>query len=186
MDWMWFIIYQDFKGLRDGRDNNYFLGAYVVVQIPGMLFFEKRSRKLMQVRHKFHFFIALFWWARTIEREAGDRYCLPEFVAQNGSTLKKQYRKLSETEKKNLTKDIEAVREKRMKVCRANPKAAQHDVNAAFSNMEHEVSWILTWDSVLTRFIVDSDHVTYWSWRFLHRRKRKCGRLPWTEALLLR
>ena len=54
--------------------------------------------------------------------------------------LKKKYRKLSETEKKNLTKDIEAVREKRMKVCRANPKAAQHDVNAAFSNMEHEVS----------------------------------------------
>jgi hypothetical protein len=60
-------------------------------------------------------------------------------VAQNGPTLKHQYPKLSENEKKNLTKDIEAVREKKIKVCRANPKAAQHDVNAAFLNMEHEV-----------------------------------------------
>jgi hypothetical protein len=38
-------------------------------------------------------------------------------VAQNGPTLKRQYRKLSENEKKNLTKDIEAVREKKIKVC---------------------------------------------------------------------
>ena len=69
-----------------------------------------------------------------------DHYRLPEFVAQNGPTLKHQYQKLSEIEKKNLTKYIEAVHEKKMKDCRANPKAVQHDVNVAFSNMEHEVS----------------------------------------------
>ena len=61
-------------------------------------------------------------------------------MAQNGPTLKHQYQKLSEIEKKNLTKYIEAVHEKKMKDCRANPKAVQHDVNVAFSNMEHEVS----------------------------------------------
>ena len=45
MDWIWFIIYQDIEGQRDGPDNNYFLGAYVVVQIPGMLFFEKKIQE---------------------------------------------------------------------------------------------------------------------------------------------
>jgi hypothetical protein len=75
-----------------------------------------------------------------IDREAGDRYRLPQFVAQEGQSLKRQYRKLSEDEKKNLRRDIEAVRERRVRVNRANPKAVQHDVNAAFSGMENEVS----------------------------------------------
>lgn len=74
-----------------------------------------------------------------LDREAGDRYRLPEFVAQKGSSLKRQYGKLSETQKKDLIKDIEAVREQRVKIHRANPKAVQHDVNAAFLNMENEV-----------------------------------------------
>ena len=76
----------------------------------------------------------------TLDREAGDRYRLPEFITQKGSSLKRQYLKLSETEKKNLTRDIEALREQRVKICRSNPKAVQQDVNAAFSTMEHEVS----------------------------------------------
>jgi hypothetical protein len=67
---------------------------------------------------------------RTLDREAGDRYRLPQFITKKGSSLKRQYLKLSETEKKNLTRDIEAVREQRETVCRANPKAVQHDVNA--------------------------------------------------------
>lgn len=75
----------------------------------------------------------------TLDREAGERYRLPDFVTKKGSSLKRQYHKLSVVEKKNLTKDIEAVREQRVKVRRANPKAAQHDVNAAFSSMEREV-----------------------------------------------
>lgn len=79
----------------------------------------------------------------SLDREAGNRYRLPEFVAQKGSSLKREYQKLSETEKKKLTKEIETVREQRIKISRANPKAVQHDVNAAFSNMENEVSCFL-------------------------------------------
>lgn len=78
----------------------------------------------------------------SLDREAGDRYRLPQFVAQKSASLKRQYGKLSETEKKNLTKDIEALRERRVKIYRANPKAVQHDVNTAFSNMENEVNCI--------------------------------------------
>lgn len=83
-----------------------------------------------------------------LDREAGDRYHLTEFVAQNGPSLKQQYQKLSEAEKKKLTKDIEASWEQRVKICWSNPKAVQHDVNTAFSGMEHEVCWILTSDPV--------------------------------------
>ena len=53
----------------------------------------------------------------TLDREAGDRYRLPEFITQKGSSLKQQYLKLSETEKKNLARDIEALREQRVKIC---------------------------------------------------------------------
>ena len=40
------------KGLRDGRDSNYFLGVLVVVQIHGMHFFDRSLMRLMQVRCK--------------------------------------------------------------------------------------------------------------------------------------
>jgi hypothetical protein len=141
MNWILFIIYRVIKGVRDGHESNYFLGASIVEEIHGMHFFEKRSRKLMLVRHKLRGFT---YFDEHLDREAGDRYRLPDFVAQNGPSLKRQYRKLSDAEKKNLTKDIETVREQRVKVCRSNPKAVQKDVNAAFSNMEHEVCGIQT------------------------------------------
>ena len=51
INYMTFIIYWVIKGLRDGRDSNYSLGTFVVVQIPGMHFFEKSLTNLMQVRH---------------------------------------------------------------------------------------------------------------------------------------
>ena len=51
------------------------------------------------------------------------------------------HRKLSEDEKKNLTRDIEAMHEQWVRINWVNPKAVQCDVDAAFSGMENEVSW---------------------------------------------
>jgi hypothetical protein len=73
-------------------------------------------------------------------REAGERYRLRDFMAKKGPTLKHQYKKLSTEEKKGMTKDIDIIREERTKICRANPKAVQKDVNASFGAMEKEVS----------------------------------------------
>jgi hypothetical protein len=61
-------------------------------------------------------------------------------MAKKGASLKCQYQKLSEAEKKGLTKEIDAVREECVKIHRVNTKAAQHDINAAFDSMEREVS----------------------------------------------
>ena len=108
MNWILFIIYRVIKGVRDGHESNYFLGVSIVKEIPGMHFFEKRSTKLMLVCHKLRGFT--YFDEHLPDREAGDRYRLPDFVAQNGPSLKQQYQKLSDAEKKNLTKDIETVR----------------------------------------------------------------------------
>jgi hypothetical protein len=61
-------------------------------------------------------------------------------MAKKGPSLKKQYQKLTAKDKEALTDDINAVREERTKICRANPKAVQKDVNAAFDRMEKDVS----------------------------------------------
>ena len=79
----------------------------------------------------------------SLDQEAGNH---PEFVAQKGSLLKWGYQKLSEIEKKNLTKEIETVWEQHVKISWANPKAIQHDINAPLSNMEDEVSYFLAWN----------------------------------------
>lgn len=52
----------------------------------------------------------------SLDKEAGNHYHLPEFVAQKGSSLKWGYQKLSEIEKKNLTKEIETVWEQHVKI----------------------------------------------------------------------
>ena len=49
----------------------------------------------------------------SLDQEAGNH---PEFVAQKGSLLKWGYQKLSEIEKKNLTKEIETVWEQHVKI----------------------------------------------------------------------
>ena len=45
------ITYQVIKGLKDGRDSNYFLVVFAIMQIHGTLFFDKSLLKLMQVCH---------------------------------------------------------------------------------------------------------------------------------------
>ena len=61
-------------------------------------------------------------------------------MAKKGASLKHQYQKLSEADKKGLTKEIDAVREVCIKIHQANTKAAQHDVNTAFDSMAQEVN----------------------------------------------
>jgi hypothetical protein len=51
----------------------------------------------------------------------------------------RDYQKLSSGEKKSLAKELNIVREGKINIIRANPKALQHDVNASFAAMEREV-----------------------------------------------
>jgi hypothetical protein len=76
----------------------------------------------------------------TIDLETGQRYRLTEYIRQHKQKLLHDYEKLSRKEKGLLASNIVTVREERMKVVRANPKGVQRDVNATFTNMEHEVS----------------------------------------------
>lgn len=76
--------------------------------------------------------------------DQGEWYRISEFMAKKGASLKHQYQKLLEADKKGLTKEINAVREVCVKIRWANTKAAQHDVNTAFDSMVWEVSRCLS------------------------------------------
>ncbi|KAI0249688.1 hypothetical protein BJV78DRAFT_1075308, partial [Lactifluus subvellereus] len=80
-----------------------------------------------------------------LELEVGKRYRLTEFLRKKGSSLRRQYRTLTMEEKNLLAKEIDVVREQRVKTRRANPKAVQRDVTTAFSSMEQ------TWISIISR-----------------------------------
>lgn len=61
-------------------------------------------------------------------------------MAKKALLLKKQYQKLTVKDKEELTSDINNIQEEHKKIVRANPKAVQKDVNAAFDLMEKDVS----------------------------------------------
>jgi hypothetical protein len=61
-------------------------------------------------------------------------------MVKKGPSLRKQYQKLMVKDKEELTDEINNVREERKEIARANPKAVQRDVNAAFDMMEKDVS----------------------------------------------
>lgn len=81
------------------------------------------------------------WLQANVVRDQGDRYCLQDFMAKKGESLKKQYKKLTLKDKEGLMRDIKTVKEEHMKICRANPKVVLKDVNSTFDSMEKEVSY---------------------------------------------
>jgi hypothetical protein len=69
----------------------------------------------------------------------GDRLKLPVFIAEHRAQLMSSYFCLTVAEKGRLRDNIEMLRQSRVKVTRANPKALQKDVNATFNAMQTEV-----------------------------------------------
>ncbi|KAG1777258.1 hypothetical protein EV702DRAFT_1101918 [Suillus placidus] len=72
-------------------------------------------------------------------RGVGDHLKLPMFIAENRAQLTSSYFHLTEADKNRLQSNVETLRQSRIKVTRANPKALQKDVNATFNAMQ--TSW---------------------------------------------
>lgn len=69
----------------------------------------------------------------------GDRLKLPVFIAEHHTQLTSSYFCLMVADKNCLRDSVETLRQSRIKVARANPKALQKDVNATFNAMQTEV-----------------------------------------------
>ncbi|KAG1732924.1 uncharacterized protein EDB91DRAFT_1040140, partial [Suillus paluster] len=72
-------------------------------------------------------------------RGVGDRLKLPVFITENRTQLMTSYCRLTVADKNHLQDNVETLRQSRVKVTRANPKALQKDVNATFNAMQTEV-----------------------------------------------
>ncbi|KIK33234.1 hypothetical protein CY34DRAFT_18499 [Suillus luteus UH-Slu-Lm8-n1] len=71
-------------------------------------------------------------------RGVGDRVKLPVFIAEHRAQLTSSYFRLTVADKNRLRDSVETLRQSRIKVARANPKALQKDVNATFNAMQTE------------------------------------------------
>ncbi|KAG1725373.1 hypothetical protein EDB19DRAFT_1603672, partial [Suillus lakei] len=69
----------------------------------------------------------------------GDHLKLTAFIAENKARLLRDYGRLTVAEKQAYNVDVLKSREAKNCTTRANPKAVKHDMNAAFTSMDHEV-----------------------------------------------
>ncbi|KIJ60265.1 hypothetical protein HYDPIDRAFT_76224, partial [Hydnomerulius pinastri MD-312] len=96
------------------------------------------------------------------ERPAGQKYKLPQFIAQFCSEITRGYCNLTEEEKACLVKELACQRQGKVSTIRTSPKSLQKLVNAAFSGMEKEVSITsrhCTWASLNSRTAVEGFYI---------------------------
>jgi hypothetical protein len=68
-----------------------------------------------------------------------DHLNLPVFITEHRTQLTTCYLCLTAADKDRLRDDVETLRQSRIKVTHANPKALQKDINATFNAMQAEV-----------------------------------------------
>lgn len=73
------------------------------------------------------------------ELEVGDKYRLPKFISEHRDDLARQFRRLTEAQRKEYKLNIQTLRGEKQAVVRANPKAILKDFDTSFSAMEDEV-----------------------------------------------
>jgi hypothetical protein len=77
---------------------------------------------------------------KKIDRGVGERMRLPAFIKAHQAELSSEYYRLTIGQKEALRRSVMNLRQSRVKIVRANPKALQKDVNATFNIMQNEVS----------------------------------------------
>ncbi|KAG1833221.1 hypothetical protein DFJ58DRAFT_719457 [Suillus subalutaceus] len=105
----------------------------------------------------------------------GDHTKLTAFIAENKATLVRDYRKLTFAEKQAYNACVLEDHQAKNHTARVNPKAIKHDVNAAFTFMDHEVCCaILIIPSLLSPPVWHLSHTNiteiYSQWMALHAR----------------
>ncbi|KAG2108833.1 hypothetical protein BD769DRAFT_1365791, partial [Suillus cothurnatus] len=71
-------------------------------------------------------------------RGVGERMRLPAFIKAHQAELSSEYYRLTIGQKEALRRSVMNLRQSRVKIVRANPKALQKDVNATFNIMQNE------------------------------------------------
>lgn len=72
-------------------------------------------------------------------RSHGERVKLPDYVQQNKPALLREYRTLSDSALDAMVAAVQGKRDMTVQGARANPKAVNHTVTAAFSQMDRDV-----------------------------------------------
>ncbi|KAG2100425.1 uncharacterized protein F5147DRAFT_560080, partial [Suillus discolor] len=65
---------------------------------------------------------------------------LPAFIKAHQADLSSEYYHLTIGQKEDFRKSVMNLRQSRVKIVRANPKALQKDINATFNIMQNEVT----------------------------------------------
>ncbi|KAG0697417.1 hypothetical protein DFH29DRAFT_1003729 [Suillus ampliporus] len=83
----------------------------------------------------------------------GQRWKLTAFIVEHGRELTARYCRLSASEKEKLHREVNTLRENRIKIVRSNPKALQKQVDAMFNNMANE------WENITSRTGIEGFYI---------------------------
>ncbi|KAG1724502.1 uncharacterized protein EDB91DRAFT_1023471, partial [Suillus paluster] len=92
----------------------------------------------------------------------GQQLKLTAFIAEHGRELTAGYCRLSASEKEKLCREVNTLRENRIKIVRSNPKALQKQVDAMFNNMANEVrttSFYGCWENITSRTGIEGFYI---------------------------